>query len=136
MKRFLVALAIGGTVLGAVTAFAASLGGVTTRTVGAGSAVVASCDTDGIHVEPNEGYSETAGYWEIRGVHLSGVADACDGRTVNITLTRGNQMIGFGGGQVQTSQTAVAPGQFFQALPIGGPVVKAEDLTNIHVVIS
>jgi hypothetical protein len=138
MKRFLVALALGTVVLGGVTAFAASLGGVTSRNLGAGAAVIASCDTDGIRVNPNEGFSSTGNAFEIRAVHLSDVAAACDGKTVSIYLTHGTDTLGFTGGQVHTDETSTPSGQVFNVLSLGGDgtVVRVEDVTQISVLIS
>ena len=48
MKRFATALLAGGILFGVITASAASLGGVRSESLGAGTAVVASCDNDGV----------------------------------------------------------------------------------------
>lgn len=48
MKRFASALLAGGVMFGVITASAASLGGVRSESIGAGTAIVTSCDSDGV----------------------------------------------------------------------------------------
>jgi hypothetical protein len=48
MKRFASALLAGGVMFGVITASAASLGGVQSESIGAGTAIVTSCDNDGV----------------------------------------------------------------------------------------
>ena len=48
MKRFAAALLAGGVMFGVITASAASLGGVRSESIGAGTAIVTSCDSDGV----------------------------------------------------------------------------------------
>ena len=48
MKRFAAALLAGGVMFGVITASAASLGGVQSESIGAGTSIVTSCDNDGI----------------------------------------------------------------------------------------
>jgi hypothetical protein len=85
MKRFLVALAVGATVLGGVTAFAASLGGVTVNNFGAGAAVVASCDTDGVDVRVVPNNSRPDGRYALN-VSIANVAASCNGKFAEFTL--------------------------------------------------
>ena len=93
MRRLLVSLAlaviVGGTVLGA----AASLG-LTNSTLGAGSAVVASCD-DSITVSwPGRGgepgsprWNNANGWFEAYAVAFTGINDSCKGQPYEVVLT-------------------------------------------------
>ncbi len=81
-----------GAVLGAliaaalVSASAASLGGLNSETLGAESDVVAGCDTNGILVEYATNYNETTQDYEVTGVRLFGVNDACIGQRASVAL--------------------------------------------------
>lgn len=85
-KRMIFALAAGILAVGAVSAAAASLGGVTGASLGADTTVVASCDTDGIGVGYSTAYSSTTGTYQVTGVNLTGVNAACNSRAYAVTL--------------------------------------------------
>lgn len=82
-KRLAIVLATAVAVFGAVFAFAASLG-VSSATLGAGSGVVSSCDTNGVTTTYGTTYS--SGYI-VNSITVTGIAAACDGLTVSATLT-------------------------------------------------
>ena len=82
-KSAAIALAFIG-VAGLSLASAAQLG-VTSGSLGAGSSVVASCDTDGIGTSFTNVYS-TSGY-NVSGVTLTGVNALCNGLSVKVQLT-------------------------------------------------
>jgi hypothetical protein len=136
MKRFLIALVIGGTVLGGVTAFAASLGGVTVNGFGAGHAAIASCDSDGVNI-----YA-AANNWREDGIYvtvvtLSGVDAACGAHPVAIVLhSSDGTVIGSGGGGIN-AVLAGGPGQDFPVsdLSSGTNGVKAESIAGVSIVI-
>jgi hypothetical protein len=73
-------------IFGTVYAMAASLGGVTSHAVGADNTIVASCDTDGVTTSYTTGWDATDKRYEITAVTVGGVADACDGQTLKVTL--------------------------------------------------
>lgn len=135
MKRFLVALAIGGTVLGGVTAFAASLGGVTVNGFGAGTAVVASCDSDGVNVQLAPNHLRTDGMY-VTGLTLSGVNAACNGKWAQILLLDGSGTFrGSAAGTVNAQ--AQGTGLTLNVLDSTGEVgVKAESIDRVSVIIS
>lgn len=87
MKRILIAAGAGVAAVSAVTASAASLGGVTASSLGADSAIVASCDTDGIGVDYAVTYS--AGVYKVTDVKLSGVNAACNSLKYSVSLADG-----------------------------------------------
>ena len=86
-KRTLLALLVSLTVFGSLYAMAASLGGITSDSVGADAAVVASCDTDGVTSAYATSWDATDKRYEITSVTVGGVADTCDGRTLSVSLT-------------------------------------------------
>lgn len=135
MKRFLVALAIGGTVLGGVTAFAASLGGVTVNGFGAGAAVVASCDTDGVNVQLAPNYTRTDGIY-VTGLSLSGVNAACNGKWAQIMLLD-NSGTYRGGAAGTVNAQAQGTGLVLNVTDSTGVIgVSAESIDHVSMIIN
>ena len=88
MKSRIISGVIAGTlVFGGVFAMAATLGGITSNKVGADNVAVASCDTDGVATAYATAWDATDERYEVSTVTVSGIADACDGQTVKVTLT-------------------------------------------------
>lgn len=85
--RILTAVLAGLVVFGGVFAFAATLGGISTATIGANNTAVAACDTDGVTATYTSAWDATDKRYEISTVTVSGVADTCDGQTMKATLT-------------------------------------------------
>jgi hypothetical protein len=86
-KRTLIAMLAGLGVFAAVFAQAASLGGITSNKVGADNTTIASCDTDGVSTSYATAWDATDKRYEITSVTVSGVNDACDGQTLNVSFT-------------------------------------------------
>ena len=86
-KRTILALLVSLVVFGSLYAMAASLGGITSDSVGADSTVVASCDTDGVTAAYVTAWDATDKRYEITTTTVGGVADTCDGRTMSVSLT-------------------------------------------------
>jgi len=86
-RRTVLALIVSLMVFGSLYAMAASLGGITSDSVGADSAVVASCDTNGVTTAYVTAWDATDERYEITSVTVGGVADTCDGRTLSVNLT-------------------------------------------------
>ena len=90
-RRAIVASLLGLTVGGGILASAASLG-VTGNTLGAGTIVIASCDTDGVILKYGHTYVPTAvtpgnpGAYRTSSVTVSGINVACVGKALDITL--------------------------------------------------
>jgi hypothetical protein len=129
MKRVILAAAAGITAIGAVSASAASLGGITDGSLGVDSAVVASCDTDGIAVGYTVEYVAAATSYNVDEVELSGVALACDGLDYLITLS------GAGGTSLgeQTGTVGLTSGAF--SADFSGDAIDGELVTGIAVAI-
>ena len=120
-KSAAIALAVVG-VAGLSLASAAQLT-VTSGALGAGTQVVASCDTDGIAVDFDPTYA--AGGYAATTVTLNGVAAGCAGQTYRVQLTGASGALGaeVTGPVAGTSVT----------IPVTG--VAAADVTGVAVVI-
>jgi hypothetical protein len=127
-KRLLIALAVGSAVFAGAYAMAASLPVSSTR-LGSGNAVVPSCDTDGVATTYTVSYSAsgTAGY-KIDTAEISGVAPACNGGSMKVTLT--------GAANASLAErTQVVSAASSYSLPFAGAGVSAADVTGVHVTI-
>ncbi len=87
MKRTLIAVTAGLAVFASVFAMAASLGGITGSTVGADNTTVASCDTDGVTTSYATSWDATDKRYEVTTVTVAAVNDACDGKSLSVSLT-------------------------------------------------
>lgn len=85
--RVLLAILAGLVIFAGVSALAASLGGITSDKVGADNTTVASCDTDGVSTSYATAWDATDKRYEVTSVTVSGVNDACDGQTLNVSMT-------------------------------------------------
>lgn len=74
---------------GTLTAAAASLGGLTSASLGADQTVVASCDTDGIALAYTNSYDATTNAYKTTAVTMSGVATPCATKSFKLTLSDG-----------------------------------------------
>lgn len=86
MRRLIIKTLAGITVFGAVVASASTLGGLSPDKLGAQDAVVAACDTDGVTTSHTSAWDTTDERYEVTSVTVKGVADACDGQTLKVTL--------------------------------------------------
>ena len=127
MKRILAAGAAAAVVLVGVLAMAASLGGVSSTTLGADSTVVASCDTDGVTSSYNVSYDPTDSRDEVVSTVVGGVAVGCAGKSLTVTLTNG-------AGAVLDTATVVAVSGSNTVATTTPP--DAELVANIHIVIN
>jgi hypothetical protein len=85
-KRIGAALVAGAATLGVVGASAASLGGITSNSLGADTAVVGSCDSDGVTLSYTNSYDATLGRYQTTSIGVSGIAAACAGKSLSLTL--------------------------------------------------
>jgi len=105
-KSAAIALAVIG-VAGLSLASAAQLN-INSASLGAGTEVVASCDADGVAVGFETAYG-TATY-NATAVNVTGIAAACDGQDIRITVTDGGVAVGNEiVGTVPTGGTFTAP---------------------------
>jgi len=103
MKRIMIALAVGLTLF-ALVAAAATLGGITSASLGASGEVVTSCDTNGVSVAYQVGYQNGVGY-VVTAVQVSSIDALCDGKAVDVTLTQSGNSIGSGSGTASGGTT-------------------------------
>lgn len=110
--------------------FAASLGGLSTDGLGADDSVVAACDTDGVSTSYSLSFDDTDGRYEVSAVSVSGIADACDGQTLEVTLANSSgAAIGTG------SATIPSDAATSHSISLSTPA-SAELVVGVHVTIS
>lgn len=130
MKKTLIALGAGLTVFAGVFAMAASLGGITSTKVGADNTAVASCDTDGVASAYTTAWDATDKRYEVTAVTVSGVADACDGQTLSVSLTDST------GAQIASGTLAIPTSVATSHAVTLGTAASAKLTEGIHVLIS
>jgi len=81
---------------------AATLGGVTARNLSAGSAAVASCDSDGV------GITYTTSGSTVTGLTVTGIAAGCSGGQLTVVLSNSAGASIGAGGPATVSGTTVA----------------------------
>ncbi len=133
-RRAIVASLLGLTVGGGILASAASLG-VTGNTLGAGTVVIASCDGDGVTL--NYGHTYVAGVplvnpgsYRTSSVIISGIAPACAGKALDITLkdvAGASLASGNVAAIVGTSATVTFSSPFADATAVEGAAVVIAD---------
>jgi hypothetical protein len=102
--RFLAPVVVGVVVFGAVTAFAASLS-VSSKSLGAGNATVATCNATAA-VTYNVGYSATLPGYRVTTAPIT-TAVGCNGLAYKVTLTgAGNASLGEVSGALDSSGAA------------------------------
>jgi hypothetical protein len=117
----------GVTVFGAVFASAASLGGITSGNVSADNAVVASCDTDGVTTAYTTSWDGTDDRYEVTSVTVSGIANACDGRTLNLSLTDASN------NQIGTGSVAIPSDVLVTSVSVSlSTAASAKDTVGVH----
>lgn len=127
-KRILIALAVGTAVFTGAYAMAASLSVSSTR-LGAGGVVVPSCDTDGVATTYTVQYNATApaGY-KINTAEISGVAGACNGGSMQVTLTGASDV-----SLAEKTQVISTSGTY--SISFASSNIPAANVTGVHVTI-
>jgi hypothetical protein len=129
VNRIVLAGAAGIVAVGAVSASAASLGGVTSDSVGVDSGVVASCDTDGISVDYTVAYAAASQRYNVASVVLTGVAAACNGKAFSVTLADDTTPLG------ESTGTVSLGGGSTETIDVGSLSVDGELVDSIAVAI-
>jgi hypothetical protein len=127
VKKYLLPVGAGVVVFGVVTAFAASLS-VSSTSLGAGNATVASCNDNAAVAYTTTGSKVSTAVATISGSAASG---ACDNKTAQISLTGT-------GGAVLASHTATVGSTTtdIATVSFAGDNIDAHDVTGVAVVIS
>lgn len=109
MKRNLIAAIVAVMVFGGTFAFAASLGGVTTGSVGDSATVVASCDTDGVTTAfSGPAWDSTGKHYGVSSMSVTGINTACNTDAIKVTLTDSSgASLGEGSGTVASGAATV-----------------------------
>ena len=79
-------LVLAATALAVRPGFAANIGGVTSRNLGAANTTVAGCDGDGVSVSFVNTFNTTTGGYEVTSITVSAIATTCVGQTLNVTV--------------------------------------------------
>ena len=134
-KQLMLALGAGGAAAAAVVASAASIGSVNSTDLGAGTQVVASCDST-IDVSYTTSYNSTLGGYVVATVTLDNVAAACAGQAIDVTVAgAGGAELGSAAGTMPVSP-ATSSGSLTVTPKAPLTSVSAEDVVNVAVVIS
>ncbi|MDX6438684.1 MAG: hypothetical protein QOF45_1267 [Gaiellaceae bacterium] len=129
-RRTMIATIAALAVFGTVYAMAASLGGVTSTNVSADNVAIASCDSDGVSSAYTTAWDSTDKRYEVTAVTVSGIADACDGQTLSVSLTDTS------GAQLGTGSVAI-PSSVATSFGVSLSTAASAKLTEgIHVLIS
>ena len=99
-KRVAIAV-IGASALGIGVASAATLGGLTSSSLGANETVVAACDSDGVTIAYTNAYDAATGKYRTTSATIGGMAAACTGKNLSVTLKDGT------GASLATASVAV-----------------------------
>jgi len=128
MKRLLIALVMGLVVFGGTFAFAASLGSITTGTVGDSTTVIASCDTDGVTATfGTPSWDATNKRYGVATLNVTGINTACNTLAIKVTLKDSS------GASLGEAAGTVAAGA---AALTFSPSVSASAVTGMDVVIA
>jgi hypothetical protein len=122
-KKLLIGLVAGTAVFAAVFGSAATLGGLTTESLGAQGTDVTACDSDGVSTSYTVAYS-TTGY-NVSKVLISGLDDACAGKSVSVTLSDTTNAVLGTQAATMSSWTATATDANTYELTLSSPVSAA-----------
>lgn len=111
-----------------VTGFAAGLGGLTAGRLGAGGAVVASCDTNGFTVS----YTVSGG--NVTAATVGGIADpGCEGGLLSLTLANGTTSVASAGPTTVATDGDTTDNSMTLTL---SPQPAAASVNRVHIVIA
>jgi hypothetical protein len=123
VKRLLLATFVGGLVYSIAFASAASIGTVSDAGVGAGKAVVAACDSDGVNSAYTTAYTTNVGY-TVTTVNVTGIATGCNGKAIQVTVAQTDGTVpASGAGTVSSGAASIAV----------SPAVPAANVAQIFV---
>ena len=86
-QRALVALTLSVGAVGGVLSSASSLT-LTGNRLGAGTTLIASCDTNGVTVAYTNAYHAPTGRYRTSAATINGINNACNGKRLQITIKR------------------------------------------------
>lgn len=127
MRRLLASIAVAAVVGGAILGAAASLD-VPPTMLSAGSAVVSSCDGDGVKVDYRLAWH---GHFAVDRVTISEIDDACVGHDLTLVLVVAGTAVEMGTASIPPS----SPDDNVVVFPVDGDV-PAIDLDVVHIAIT
>ena len=122
-KKAAIALLAGISIAGIAGASAATLGTLTSTSLGSGDSVVAACDTDGIGISYTTAYSASAQKYQVSAVNFSGVNPACTTKAASVSLRNGTtelQTTSVGSITVATTSFSITLGTPVEAALVNG----------------
>ena len=121
------AIVASASVFGLIRASAATLGGITTVSLGADAAAVSSCDTDGVSVTYTNTYDSATGVYRTSAVAVAGINTACNTKTIFVTLKdSAGTSLGVGSATVSAGAATVTL----------SPTASSTSVTGVAIVIS
>ncbi len=108
---------------------------VTAGSLGAGTTVVASCDTNGVKVGFTNTFDVTARGYTVSAVTLTDVASTCENQTINVELLNADPGAATAGTSVGRAQGTVPAGGGTVTLTVTGSP-KAADVKGVAAVIA
>lgn len=133
-RRILIKLTGAAAVFGVVLAMAATLT-VDSKTVGAGDATLAACDTGGIKTDYAIQWDSIVKIYEVATVTVSDIADACNGKAMKITLLdSAGAVLKEATTTVSVNSTLLTPDTSDTLTIVDGASAKA--VSAVHVVIA
>jgi hypothetical protein len=88
MKRLWLALLFGTCAYAVAFASAATIGTVTDAGVGSGTAVVASCDTNGVSTAYVYAYSASTPGYNVTNVNVTNIDTNCNTKAISVTVAK------------------------------------------------
>ena len=121
---------LGIAAFGLAAASAASLGGLTSSSLGADNGAVTSCDTDGVTIAyGTPAYDATSGLYKVSTVTVGGIAVGCAGKTVAVTLSdAANASLGSGTAVIAGTTAAIT-----LSAPANAKLVVGAEIGRAHV---
>ncbi|HEX9258795.1 MAG TPA: hypothetical protein VF855_04605 [Acidimicrobiales bacterium] len=126
-RALVVLLGIAG-VAGVSVASASSLGGINGTTVGSDTAVIGTCDTDGVNVSFQSSYDDALNGYGVTGVTVDSIDPNCAGKAISVTI---ENALGVSDSTVAANVSGTTAVLTFTA---GG--ILAEEASNVAVLIT
>jgi hypothetical protein len=135
VRRKVVALTVAGLGIAGLGLASAAQLNLTAGALGAGTTVVASCDSDGVQVAFSNAFAAAAKGYTVTEVKLSGVAAGCAGQNVTVDLLNTDPTDASTGASLRQVTGTVGASGGTVTLSVPG-AVKAADVKGVAVVIA
>ncbi|MET0433621.1 MAG: hypothetical protein ABW025_05590 [Cellulomonas sp.] len=135
VRRKVVALTVAGLGIAGLGLASAAQLNLTAGALGAGTTVVASCDSNGVAVAFTNAFTASVKGYTVSQVTLNDVAAGCQGQTIGIDLLNADPTDGSTGASVSHLTGTVPQGGGSVTLSVTGSV-KAADVKGVAVVIA